>query len=75
MLLCVKCKQIKKFELVCCWLDIVNDLFEISLDENVIWILMYFVDQFEWFCEFVDGKGWGVEEIGVWFGVLVGVVK
>ncbi|MFI8683579.1 ParB/RepB/Spo0J family partition protein [Brevundimonas diminuta] len=75
MLLRAKRKQIKKSELVRCWLDTQNDPSEISLDENVTRTPMHPADQFERFRELADGKGWGVQEIGARFGVSASVVK
>lgn len=75
MLLCVKRKQIKKSDLVRCWLDTANDPAEISLDENVTRTPMHPADQFERFRELANGKGWGAEEIGARFGVSASVVK
>lgn len=75
MLLRAKRKQIKKSELVRCWLDTANDPSEISLDENVTRTPMHPADQFERFQELSENKGWGAEEIGARFGVSAGVVK
>lgn len=75
MLQRAKRKQIRKSELVRCWLDTQNDPAEISLDENVTRTPMHPADQFERFRELADGKGWGAEEIGARFGVSASVVK
>ena len=75
MLLRAKRKQIRKSEVVRCWLDTENDPSEISLDENVTRTPMHPADQFERFRELADGKGWGAQEIGARFGVSAGVVK
>jgi len=75
MLLCAKRKQIKKSQLVRCWLDTVNDPSEISLDENVTRTPMHPADQFERFAELSTEKGWGAQEIGARFGVSASVVK
>ena len=75
MLLRAKRKQIKKSEVVRCWLDTANDPSEISLDENVTRTPMHPADQFERFRELSESKGYGVEEIGARFGVSAGVVK
>lgn len=75
MLLRAKRKQIKKSELVRCWLDTANDPAEISLDENVTRTPMHPADQFERFAELSNEKGWGAQEIGARFGVSASVVK
>jgi ParB family transcriptional regulator, chromosome partitioning protein len=75
MLLRAKRKQIKKSELVRCWLDTANDPAEISLDENVTRTPMHPADQFERFAELSNDKGWGAQEIGARFGVSPSVVK
>lgn len=75
MLLRAKRKQIKKSEVVRCWLDTANDPSEISLDENVTRTPMHPADQFERFRELSESKGYGAEEIGARFGVSAGVVK
>jgi ParB family chromosome partitioning protein len=74
-LLRAKRKQIKKTELIRCWLDTENDPAEISLDENVTRTNMHPADQFERFHELSETKGWGAEEIGARFGVSAQVVK
>lgn len=75
MLLRAKRKQIKKSEVVRCWLDTANDPSEISLDENVTRTPMHPADQFERFRELSESKGYGAEEIGARFGVSARVVK
>lgn len=75
MLLRAKRKQIRKSEVVRCWLDTANDPSEISLDENVTRTPMHPADQFERFAELSNDKGWGAQEIGARFGVSAGVVK
>lgn len=68
-LLRVKRKQIKKTELIRCWLDTDNDPAEVSLDENVTRTKMHRADQFGRFHELAEAKGWGAEEIGARFGM------
>jgi len=75
MLLRAKRKQIRKSEVVRCWLDTANDPSEISLDENVTRTPMHPADQFERFAELSNDKGWGAQEIGARFGVSASVVK
>lgn len=75
MLLRAKRKQIRKSEVVRCWLDTANDPSEISLDENVTRTPMHPADQFERFAELSNDKGWGAHEIGARFGVSASVVK
>lgn len=74
-LLRAKRKQIKKTELIRCYLDTENDPAELSLDENVTRTNMHPADQFERFHELSESKGWGAEEIGARFGVSAQVVK
>lgn len=70
-----KRKEIKKTQVVRCWLDTENDPSEISLDENVTRENMHPADQFERFHELSRDKGWGAEEIGARFGVSPDIVK
>ena len=75
MLLRAKRKQIRKSEVMRCWLDTANDPSEISLDENVTRTPMHPADQFERFAELSNDTGWGAHEIGARFGVTASVVK
>ena len=61
MLLRAKRKQIKKSEVVRCWLDTANDPSEVSLDENVTRTPMHPADQFERFAE-LSATGDGVRK-------------
>lgn len=74
-LLRVKRKQIKKTEAIRCVIDTVNDVSEISLDENVTREDLSPADQFERFRELAETRGWGAEEIAARFGVTAHVVR
>ncbi|UXS53081.1 ParB N-terminal domain-containing protein [Agrobacterium tumefaciens] len=74
-LLRLKRKEIKKTEPIRCVIDMANDPFEISLDENVTRTNMHPADQFDAFRELSENRGWGAEEIAARFGVTAHVVK
>jgi ParB family chromosome partitioning protein len=74
-LLRAKRKEIKRTEPIRCVIDMANDPFEISLDENVTRAAMHPADQFEAFRELSVNRGWGAEEIAARFGVSAHVVK
>ena len=74
-LLRVKRRQIKKTEPIRCILDIANDPFEVSLDENVTRSDMHPADQFEAFKQLGEERGYGAEEIAARFGVTAHVVR
>jgi ParB family chromosome partitioning protein len=75
LLLLAKRKAIKKSHEVRCILDLANDAFEISLDENVTRFAMHPADQFEAFQQLAQERGFGPEEIAARFGVTATVVR
>lgn len=75
MLLRAKAKEIRKNEAVRCIVDVANDAYEISLDENVTRFAMHPADQFEAFQRLAEEQGWGPEEIAARFGVTPAVVR
>lgn len=74
-LLRAKRKQIKKTEPIRCILDVANDPYEISLDENVTRTDMHPADQYEAFKRLADERGFGAEDIAARFGVTAHVVR
>lgn len=70
-----KRKEIRKAEPVRCVVDLDNDAFEISLDENVTRSDMHPADQFEAFRDIGERMAWGAEEIAARFGVTAQVVR
>lgn len=68
-------KQIAKSAPVRCLLDVANDAFEISLDENVTRFAMHPADQFKAFQELAGQKGWSAEQIADRFGVTAHLVR
>jgi len=75
LLLRVRRKEIAKTAPVSCVVDLANDPYEISLDENVTRSAMHPADQFEAFRDLSERRGWGAEEIGARFGVSAHVVR
>jgi len=70
-----KRKEIARNVAVRCILDLTNDPFEVSLDENVTRFAMHPADQFEAFQQLATERGFGPEEIAARFGVTPAVVK
>jgi ParB family chromosome partitioning protein len=70
-----KRKEVAKAVPVRCILDVTNDAFEVSLDENVTRFAMHPADQFEAFQKLAEERGFGPEEIGARFGVTPTVVR
>lgn len=70
-----KRKEIARNASVRCVVDLANDPFEVSLDENVTRFAMHPADQFEAFQRLAAERGFGPVEIAARFGVTPAVVK
>lgn len=70
-----KRKEIARNAPVRCVVDLENDPFEVSLDENVTRFAMHPADQFEAFQQLAAERGFGPEEIAARFGVTPAIVK
>lgn len=73
--LLAKRKVLAKTSLIRCRVDVLNDPYEISLDENVSRRDLHPADQFEAFKDLAERRGWGAEEIGARFGVSSQIVR
>jgi ParB family chromosome partitioning protein len=73
--LLAKRKVLAKTSLIRCRVDLLNDPYEISLDENVSRRDLHPADQFEAFKDLAERRGWGAEEIGARFGVSPQIVR
>lgn len=73
--LLAKRKVLAKTALISCRVDLLNDPYEISLDENVSRRDLHPADQFEAFKDLAERRGWGAEEIGARFGVSPQIVR
>lgn len=67
--------EIAKNEPIPCVIDISNDPYEISLDENVTRENMHPADQFEAFRALNEERGMSAEDIAARFGVTAKIVK
>jgi ParB family transcriptional regulator, chromosome partitioning protein len=74
-LLRVKCKAIKRDELIRCVLDTEHNATEISLAENAVRTDMHPADQYEAFAKLHAEDGMSAEDIGARFGVTAAVVR
>lgn len=70
-----KRKEIKKTEPIRCIIDVANDPFEISLDENVTRSNLSNADVVEAFLQLSQERGWSAVDIAVRFGVSEHVVR
>ncbi|MCE6076352.1 chromosome partitioning protein ParB [Agrobacterium vitis] len=71
----VKRKEIRKTEPIRCVIDMANDPFEISLDENVTRSDLSNADMVEAFLQLSQDRGWSAADIAVRFGVSEHVVR
>ncbi|MBF2717710.1 ParB N-terminal domain-containing protein [Agrobacterium vitis] len=70
-----KRKEIRKTEPIRCVIDMANDPFEISLDENVTRSDLSNADMVEAFLQLSQDRGWSAADIAVRFGVSEHVVR